>query len=264
MSKMLRLSAAFFCCVLTHLAFSQTIDNCPANVPRDRFLQVHGDSCYQFVTNRHITHNAAKSDCGRRGGTLALVKTPDIQAYLVHELTHTYNYHTSKFWIGLNDIDKENVYKWEDGSPLSYTAWAQGEGPGATSAYHQENHNENDCVTIDLEYGGKWLEYPCEETTFFFFFSESEEHYYICQYKLSAGATTVFTTSPPVTATTAAPGTDSTVVSETAPLAITAAPETTVTSISNACPAFTCDLDCGMDGFKKDAETGCSQCACDV
>ncbi|CAL1527104.1 unnamed protein product [Lymnaea stagnalis] len=206
------LSAFLLGTVLVSIATSQTLDNCPAGLPRDRFLQVHGDFCFQFVLNRLRTHTLAKADCESHGGTLALVKTPDIQAYLYKELVITYNLHLSKIWIGLNDIDNENIYKWEDGTPLNFTAWDSGEGPNSGSFYHATHHNENDCVVIDLEYDSKWAEFPCDESSSFLFFTDREEHYYICQYKFSASVATSTTQS---SQTTAAP--------ETAPPAATTA-----------------------------------------
>ncbi len=29
-------------------------------------------------------------------------------------------------WIGLNDFDSQNSYKWSDGTPVSYVNWADG------------------------------------------------------------------------------------------------------------------------------------------
>ncbi|XP_059159258.1 macrophage mannose receptor 1-like [Physella acuta] len=237
------LALAFLVAVCLHLGTPLTVNDCPAGLPRDTYLQVHGNSCWQFVLFRRYTHSKARQDCEKNGGTLALVKDAETQSYLYHELLNTYRSH-SLVWIGLNDLDNENVYKWEDGTPLDYHNWDSGEGPGAGSITHIFNHESDDCVTIDASSGGKWAEYPCDSYNFLFF-ADPEEHYYICQFQVSAS-----------TSTTAA-----TTVSSTE---VTPAPQTTVSTITNPCSPFSCDLDCGMNGFKKDPTTGCSLCECDA
>ncbi|CAL1527108.1 unnamed protein product [Lymnaea stagnalis] len=268
---MATLTALCFGVLLSDLVFSHTINDCPASVPRDTYLQVYQDSCFQFVINRERRHSVAKADCEHHGGTLAIVNKPEIQGFIYHQLVSTYKDFRDKLWIGLNDIDNENIYKWEDGSALIFTNWDSGDGPHADSYYHAQNHNENDCTVIDMESGGRWAEFPCEETSFLIFFHQDEEHSYICQYKLSPTATAIPTTLPPPTSASTEVQTDSTTrpvtemgEPETATTALSVETDTTVSSITNPCPPFTCDLDCGMDGFKKNATSGCSLCECDL
>ncbi|CAL1527103.1 unnamed protein product [Lymnaea stagnalis] len=189
--------------LFTRLAGAQTINDCPASLPRNSFLQVHGDSCFQFVLFRERTHTQAKADCHSNGGTLALVKTPEIQDYIYHEILSTYYGSTVKVWVGLNDIDNENIYKWEDGSPVTFSNWNTGDGPasGTTgTSHHALNHNQNDCVVLDVGLKGKWVEYPCESHPLFIVFSQNEAHMYVCQFKLHIIPTAAAaTTTPPRT-----------------------------------------------------------------
>ncbi|CAL1527107.1 unnamed protein product [Lymnaea stagnalis] len=260
------LTALCFGVLLSALVFSHTINDCPASVPRDTYLQVFQDSCFQFVINRERKHSVAKVDCEHHGGTLAIVSTPAIQGFIYHQLSSTYKDVRDKLWIGLNDIDNENIYKWEDGSALNYTNWDSGDGPNADSHHHAHNHNDDDCTVIDMESGGRWAEFPCEETPFFLFFTEDEEHSYICQYKLSPTATAMPLTSPPPTSASTEAQTDSTIrpMTETGAKELSVETDTTVTSITNPCPPFTCDLDCGLDGFRKNATSRCHMCECNL
>ncbi|KAK0043306.1 CD302 antigen [Biomphalaria pfeifferi] len=266
------------------LASFQTIDDCPPGVPRDFHLAVFKGACYQFVTSYHRTHAEARQNCESQGGTLALVKTAEVQNYLYNALTYSYRDYHDKFWIGLNDIDKEQEFKWEDGAPLTYSNWGR---PPFSDSY--------DCVLMDLELDGQWTEYPCE-TSHFLFLTFHERHPYICQYSLvhqhdASTSTTVVsikttqdTPQPETLETnsietystvtdTAETGsitelttaeTDSDTTATTITTAVTGNTDTTVLIISNSCPAFSCDLDCGMDGFQKNETTGCSLCQCAV
>ncbi|KAI8744517.1 macrophage mannose receptor 1 [Biomphalaria glabrata] len=250
------------------LVTCQTINDCPSGVPRDSHLRVFGDSCYQFVLSYERTHSESQQYCERHGGTLALVKSQDVQNFLYHTLTTDYRDFYDKLWIGLNDIIHEGHYFWEDGTPLIYSDWGNGEGPSSGN-FWGSNHEENDCVVIDLELNGKWSEYPCEESTYLFFFAEDELHSFICQYKAlptstTLGSTTVVTFRDSTTASsvsTDSGSTESTTVNTTP---VTGLTDTTVLIMSNSCPAFSCDLDCGMDGFQKNETSGCSLCQCAV
>ncbi|XP_059159278.1 macrophage mannose receptor 1-like [Physella acuta] len=217
---------------LVYLGSCATIDDCPAGVPRDRYLQVRGDTCYQFVVYRHNTHTAARAYCEQHGGSLVLVKSVDVQEYLYDQLVNNFKV-SGKIWIGLNDLDTENLYQWEDGTTPVYTDWAGGEGPASTSYTHTANHNTRDCVVIDLVAGGKWKETNCESGSFLILFSTSESHSYVCQYMADVEEQT----PPPFNIT----------VSSTSEL-------------THPCPPFSCDLGCST--FVIDNATRCPLCEC--
>ncbi|KAK6998950.1 secretory phospholipase A2 receptor [Biomphalaria glabrata] len=219
--------------ISSHLVKCQTINDCPQNLARDSSLKVFGNACYQFVLTQTRTHSEARQNCQSHGGTLALVKTPEIQNFLYNALVHDYKDVTDKVWIGLNDIDKENEFKWEDGTPLTYSNWG-----------HVSSSDADDCVLMDLRNSGKWSEFLCDQSYVLIFFPHYERHPYICQYNLQPHTDTSTTTIT------------STIVSGIS--------DTTVLIMSNSCPAFSCDLDCGMDGFHKNETTGCSECKCAV
>ncbi|CAL1527101.1 unnamed protein product [Lymnaea stagnalis] len=86
------------------------------------------------------------------------------------------------------------------------------------------------CALLDTRQRGKWYDFVCENKE-----SLGYEHSYVCQY-----------TSRTATAPTAHVAT------------------ATDISMTHPCPPFSCDLDCGMDGFKKNGTSSCSLCECDV
>uniref|UniRef100_A0A667ZSC8 C-type lectin domain-containing protein n=1 Tax=Myripristis murdjan TaxID=586833 RepID=A0A667ZSC8_9TELE len=75
-------------------------------------------SCY-FISSESKSWDESRQDCLRRGADLVIIKSKEKEAFLK-------NFHR-KVWIGLSDWETEGVWKWVDGSSLSYTFWASGE-----------------------------------------------------------------------------------------------------------------------------------------
>lgn len=212
---------------------SLTLDECPANLVRDRYLQVHGDLCYEFIVYRQSTHLEAKWDCESNGGSLVFIKSAETQQYITHQLEHTYKQHQS-VWIGLDDIVTESTFKWEDGTPLTYSHWAPGNGPTASGPHHAQ-HETRDCVAMDTRDGGRWKEFPCESTDILVIVSTNERHSYVCQYDPRALSTQVTLTLPV---------------------------GTTMSSITHPCPPMSCSDHCSV--YKTDPVTGCLLCECEA
>ncbi|XP_059159902.1 macrophage mannose receptor 1-like [Physella acuta] len=201
---------------------------CPPDVPADQYLQVFGDFCYQFVFHLYRDYPTAAAECQRHGGTLALVKSRDVQSYLESQTLSTY-YTRGQVWIGLSNMHDPNRFLWEDGSNLDYSNWATGHG-----ALPQPTPR---CVAMYPGDGGKWYDALCMSAT-----PEGAGAVikpFICQYRRYSSAPAASATSD-----------------------LTPQPDTTVATITNPCPPFSCDLDCGMAGFAKDMDTGCSLCQC--
>ncbi|XP_059139963.1 C-type mannose receptor 2-like [Physella acuta] len=243
--------------LLIHYGVSITLDDCPASLLRDRYLQVHGDLCYEFIVYRQSTHLAAKSDCEINGGSLVFIKSAETQQYLTHQLEHTYKEHQS-IWIGLDDIESENTFKWEDGTPLTYSHWAPGNGLTASGA-HPAQHENKDCVAMDTRDGGKCKEFPCESTDILVIVSTNERHSYVCQYNPSAVVSQVTlpagTTMSSITHTLPA-GTTMSSITHTLPAG------TTMSSITHPCPPLSCIDHCSV--YKRDPVTGCFLCECEA
>ena len=59
--------------------------------------------------------------------------------------------HSESFWIGLNDLEVENVHMWSDGTKLDYTAGAYNRYPkGRPDKIYQTE----DCVENVSDYYG--------------------------------------------------------------------------------------------------------------
>ncbi|CAL1527111.1 unnamed protein product [Lymnaea stagnalis] len=160
------------------------LEKCPSAITRDQYLQVHGDSCFMFSIYRLRTHTEAKAECATNKGTLALVKSQELQDYLYDQLLHTYKSPLGKAWIGLDDVAVEDKFVWEDGTSLAYQNFAPGEGIANTTQGAHSAHPNEDCVLIDVSAQGKWRDFPCDANPLFLFTAE-ERHAFVCQYKIN-------------------------------------------------------------------------------
>lgn len=65
-------------------------------------------------------------------------------------------------WIGLTDLEEENVFVWTDGSHVNYTKFEKS----------QPDNNKGQEHCIHMKANGKWNDYPCFGTAFFICKSE--------------------------------------------------------------------------------------------
>ncbi|CAG5126237.1 unnamed protein product [Candidula unifasciata] len=166
-------------CVAFHAAFAATnssVEDCPKSLTRNEYLTAYNGICYQFVLYRKRDFISAREDCSTYGGVLALAKTRDIQTYLQNQITSRGVLDT--VWIGLTDIEKENTFVWEDGSLLDDAAsnWADGSGPREGAIQHRLE----DCVAMDTNRNGIWVDYHCQDE---FLGLLTYEKNYVCQYR---------------------------------------------------------------------------------
>ncbi|KAI8515230.1 hypothetical protein Bbelb_078210 [Branchiostoma belcheri] len=122
---------------------SNTTTSCPEDYKKWRGI------CFKAYNNR-ATFTEAAATCRQDGGTLAMPRDAETNAYLtsVHKAMAVY----SGFWIGLSDQHEEGVFEWVDGTALGeYSSWV----PGEPNEYGEHK----DCV---LHMGrGTWNDEPC-------------------------------------------------------------------------------------------------------
>ena len=95
------------------------------------------DSCYGLL-NRSMTWHNAKETCERFHGHLVSIETPEENAWIKETITAGTGL---IFWIGANDIDRENEWKWVNtNTPVQWFDWSRREP-------NDKNDNE-DCVAI--------------------------------------------------------------------------------------------------------------------
>ncbi|KAM6451461.1 macrophage mannose receptor 1-like isoform 1-T1 [Liasis olivaceus] len=125
------------------------------------------NKCYKFFgikEEEQKNWKAARSDCQKDefGGNLATIPNERVQAFLTFHL----NNFRKDVWIGLNDINEDQMYLWTDGKGVHYTNWDKG-FPWTLGS------SSEDCVvmkTWPYKIAGLWRNMHC-----------SNKKGYICQ-----------------------------------------------------------------------------------
>ncbi|XP_019617517.1 PREDICTED: uncharacterized protein LOC109464868 [Branchiostoma belcheri] len=129
----------------------------------------HQGHCF-WSSNRHqrLTYAAALQACQSHGGTLIMIKDSATHTFIMNHLKRksVKGRRERRFWIGLDDINDENVYLWNDGTPLgAFNRWKS-----------TAPHKIRDCVTLwkKPKRAPRWYIKPC-----------SNSYPYICQLGVS-------------------------------------------------------------------------------
>ncbi|XP_026542182.1 macrophage mannose receptor 1-like isoform X2 [Notechis scutatus] len=142
------------------------------------------NKCYKFFGfNQEDQKNwkNARKDCQKEefGGNLVAILNKRVQAFLTFHL----NKFQSDVWIGLNDINEDQMYLWTNGRGVSYTNWEKGfplsYGPNSTGGQYiwidkfrmkytkwaaNEPKQKLGCVYMDLD--GTWKTDSCNIKNF--------------------------------------------------------------------------------------------------
>jgi hypothetical protein len=111
----------------------------PLGVPAD--AQHFNGRWYKVVLEKKSWH-AARDKCKDMGGQLVTI--PDAQTWeFVKGLT------TASVWLGASDEVTEGVWKWVDGTPVSFTSWFTAQPDNARSIEH-----------FLATYKGRWNDVP--------------------------------------------------------------------------------------------------------
>ncbi|KAL2080387.1 hypothetical protein ACEWY4_024180 [Coilia grayii] len=122
--------------------------------------------CY-FFSNVKQTWATSKEECVRMKSHLAIINNETEQIFLMTELSRIMTEEEDKFWIGLNDIDKEGEWLWVDNTPLSGpTFWINSEPDDWQGQKEDQYPDGEDCVRIgekrfDSAKPNGWVDTSC-------------------------------------------------------------------------------------------------------
>merc|ERR1711962_1654316 len=96
--------------------------------------EANGGHCYLWGDGKNWT--AAEDFCREGGGHLATVNTNDTKEFVLEGLTRR---NLDWIWIGGNDLEDEDFWRWTDCTPWEAEFW----GPGEPN-----NSNNQDCLRL--------------------------------------------------------------------------------------------------------------------
>merc|ERR1712212_1337429 len=115
----------------------------------DSDFTLSGTSTCFYVSTDTATQADAVTACESLGAVLATISDSTEQ----DDLTSLIG--SSDTWIGLNDIDVDETFVWQDGSTASYTNWF-----GTGNPISPANTNVN-CVKMQAAKSGQWNDIGC-------------------------------------------------------------------------------------------------------
>jgi hypothetical protein len=100
-----------------------------------------------------LTHDEAAAYCATQGMTLTSVMNSSDNGSMINGAILLSG---TPFWIGLDDIEVEGEFHWDDGSALRFTSWDPGQPDDAGGA--------QDCVVSGFDVmADTWADVGCDE-----------------------------------------------------------------------------------------------------
>ena len=98
--------------------------NDPNAIPAEYAATLAAGTTTVEIVQGPYTWNQAKTDAISRGGRLAVLPTAEVNDRAVTAARASY---PDGFWLGASDEEQEGVWRWLDGTLLSYERWRAGE-----------------------------------------------------------------------------------------------------------------------------------------
>ncbi|MCG8418969.1 MAG: CotH kinase family protein [Proteobacteria bacterium] len=102
--------------------------------------------------NLRMTWADANQFCKSQGVELARIDSVEMSRALYRRAR---KYNKERWWIGLNDRDREDAFVWSSGAPVEFTYWARGEPDN--DACNQ------DCAALKEKGRGRWHDTHCAQ-----------------------------------------------------------------------------------------------------
>uniref|UniRef100_A0A8C1GWX9 Zmp:0000000924 n=1 Tax=Cyprinus carpio TaxID=7962 RepID=A0A8C1GWX9_CYPCA len=81
---------------------------------------------FYYMSNETKSWTESRQDCLKKGADLIIINSSEEQDFVKNNTVKR------EFWIGVTDIDVEDIWKWVDGSTLTSGFWASKEPNGGT------------------------------------------------------------------------------------------------------------------------------------
>jgi hypothetical protein len=115
-----------------------------------------GGSCYELFVS-FVPWDAAERQCVAWGGHLASIGSSEENAFLAGwtaQLGLT-NADGQGIWVGGTDAQQDGVFRWVDGTSLSFTGWAPGQPDDGAGV---------DCIEKRNDGAGQWYDRHCADS----------------------------------------------------------------------------------------------------
>ena len=118
--------------------------------PNNKF-NLSGNNCF-WVSDQALNYNEAISQCSAQGAELATINNAKDETFVSDLMPSSLRPGGEQiYWIGLNDIEDEGTFVWQDKSVPTYFNWNQGQ---------PEVGNTQDCV-VKRKINEEWYDQNC-------------------------------------------------------------------------------------------------------
>lgn len=106
------------------------------------------------VFKKTMTWKEAQAFCESIDGNLAMPKTKEISDFIV---SIAIKYNLNGLWLGATDEEAEGIWKWVDGTTMTYSNWNTGEPNNLNGEHYLETYTNNNA--------GKWNDLANDNVT---------------------------------------------------------------------------------------------------